>query len=757
MRQKRLVAGSSSLPSKLSSQELARLCEANPLPHSTQRTALNLNLNNSVLHDVGAIFGEASSANLKPQLSFNSDCYLNWLHDMSCLQSYDQTQAEERAAQGGVRIKNLLNHEHFASSDKTCWICLGSQAEEDQSLPPKVWSSPCKCSGTSKWVHEACLLNWIQTARTQARSSSHAVGHQVCCPQCKHPYRLVTPTRSVWFELGLIALNFGENSSRYVYLAMYIFSQWLVSTAYGQFMCQFVSGSLGTLHISDFKARLVFFLLLATQLEHKVHIFFIYGLTILLVGPSLGVMPTACLLAYIMMLMDRPASAYKMLSGAVRSLKHVITPRIYSPSELRFKLLKRNLLFPMARMHETDDDILSSSFVLKLNVLLKHRPPRVPQSASYWDQPLQIYVEYPRSNIFMAMTQTRVDHFLSEQRSMNASTSREDAPVQSGLSQTQETGTEPSDLPARVAEEATTPISQTTGSPPSGAAHSGANLLVPSSTNSLAQSDDSERSFSSDSDQLESSINESESETENQQSAAVDSVIASDDEAVPEVNGVPGTTERVQTLGETARRPTFASGLPGEVAGFGPSSFNRDAGASSYHAVDPVTADRHIRRLLATVILMPLFVILVRFSLFTTFSPVGYLLHHYSRDLLPALSRELNSALNGAINALVLLDAGQIPPFDLIKFAVQAFTLRSEGYRNFSPSSGAGSGASDSTLLPLMSHIPQNFVTVSQLEYGIQFIISTVVLNIVKEELLKKFRRAANRQNQNTHVANYRD
>ena len=39
---------------------------------------------------------------------------------------------------------------------KSCRICLGEENEDENEL-----ISPCKCSGTMKYIHLKCLQEWI--------------------------------------------------------------------------------------------------------------------------------------------------------------------------------------------------------------------------------------------------------------------------------------------------------------------------------------------------------------------------------------------------------------------------------------------------------------------------------------------------------------------------------------------------------------------------------------------------------------------
>lgn len=57
------------------------------------------------------------------------------------------------------------------------------------------WISPCRCSGSTKWVHHSCLLRWINESR----------GVDVTvCPQCKTPYQVAEPENPLVVRLGSI-------------------------------------------------------------------------------------------------------------------------------------------------------------------------------------------------------------------------------------------------------------------------------------------------------------------------------------------------------------------------------------------------------------------------------------------------------------------------------------------------------------------------------------------------------------------------
>ncbi|KAI1711602.1 RING-variant domain-containing protein [Ditylenchus destructor] len=82
-------------------------------------------------------------------------------------------------------------------AEKFCKICYGADADADGS-----WVTPCKCSGTIKWVHKKCLLRWVDSAPLLQKSQ---------CNACRYEYRrcwfIKPPSR---WTLPKIHLNFWE-------------------------------------------------------------------------------------------------------------------------------------------------------------------------------------------------------------------------------------------------------------------------------------------------------------------------------------------------------------------------------------------------------------------------------------------------------------------------------------------------------------------------------------------------------------------
>ncbi|XP_076042630.1 E3 ubiquitin-protein ligase MARCHF5-like [Oratosquilla oratoria] len=70
-----------------------------------------------------------------------------------------------------------------ANEEKYCWVCYASDAD-DETAP---WVKPCKCRGTTKWVHQSCLQRWVD----EKQKGNSTV--KVNCPQCGVQYLIAFP------------------------------------------------------------------------------------------------------------------------------------------------------------------------------------------------------------------------------------------------------------------------------------------------------------------------------------------------------------------------------------------------------------------------------------------------------------------------------------------------------------------------------------------------------------------------------------
>lgn len=66
---------------------------------------------------------------------------------------------------------------------RSCWVCFATD-EDDRTAE---WVRPCRCRGSTKWVHQACLQRWVDEKQ---RGNSTA---RVACPQCNAEYLIVFP------------------------------------------------------------------------------------------------------------------------------------------------------------------------------------------------------------------------------------------------------------------------------------------------------------------------------------------------------------------------------------------------------------------------------------------------------------------------------------------------------------------------------------------------------------------------------------
>uniref|UniRef100_A0A673XA24 E3 ubiquitin-protein ligase MARCHF5 n=1 Tax=Salmo trutta TaxID=8032 RepID=A0A673XA24_SALTR len=68
-------------------------------------------------------------------------------------------------------------------SARSCWVCFATD-EDDRTAE---WVRPCRCRGSTKWVHQVCLQRWVDEKQ---RGNSTA---RVACPQCNAEYLIVFP------------------------------------------------------------------------------------------------------------------------------------------------------------------------------------------------------------------------------------------------------------------------------------------------------------------------------------------------------------------------------------------------------------------------------------------------------------------------------------------------------------------------------------------------------------------------------------
>ncbi|XP_047497592.1 E3 ubiquitin-protein ligase MARCHF5-like [Penaeus chinensis] len=77
----------------------------------------------------------------------------------------------------------VSNQVEDEENKRYCWVCYASD-EDDETAP---WVKPCKCRGTTKWVHQSCLQRWVD----EKQKGNSTV--KVNCPQCGVEYFIAFP------------------------------------------------------------------------------------------------------------------------------------------------------------------------------------------------------------------------------------------------------------------------------------------------------------------------------------------------------------------------------------------------------------------------------------------------------------------------------------------------------------------------------------------------------------------------------------
>lgn len=86
------------------------------------------------------------------------------------------------------RRPSIATTNSVSDDGRYCWVCFAT--DEDDRLA--AWVQPCKCIGTTKWVHQQCLQRWVDE-----KQKGNAF-KRVNCPQCQTEYIIIFP------EMGTI-------------------------------------------------------------------------------------------------------------------------------------------------------------------------------------------------------------------------------------------------------------------------------------------------------------------------------------------------------------------------------------------------------------------------------------------------------------------------------------------------------------------------------------------------------------------------
>jgi len=123
--------------------------------------------------------------------------------------------------------------------ERTCWVCYATNEDD----PDASWSSPCRCSGTSKWVHTSCLHTWI----TEKQKGNPSV--EVKCSQCATPYIIHYPKANTF----ILLLDLAETIGRIGFPLMCI-----GCSIVGVYWCGVTFGALAIIQVYGYKPGVAF-------------------------------------------------------------------------------------------------------------------------------------------------------------------------------------------------------------------------------------------------------------------------------------------------------------------------------------------------------------------------------------------------------------------------------------------------------------------------------------------------------------------
>lgn len=139
----------------------------------------------------------------------------------------------ELKAQQDNALKSFLK-------DKMCWICLSNNLYSELDNTDKIiagsrrkdtsyqlWITPCKCRGTTGWVHQACLRRWID------EKQQGDVWAKVKCPKCEYPYNMVRPKTFKLVKYGMKYIHLVKTLSLFSTILIVVVGGGVVTTGIG--------------------------------------------------------------------------------------------------------------------------------------------------------------------------------------------------------------------------------------------------------------------------------------------------------------------------------------------------------------------------------------------------------------------------------------------------------------------------------------------------------------------------------------------
>ncbi|KAJ0170813.1 hypothetical protein K1T71_013585 [Dendrolimus kikuchii] len=140
------------------------------------------------------------------------------------------------------------------SNAKSCWVCFATEADDRLA----AWVQPCKCIGTTKWVHQSCLQRWVD------EKQRGNITRKVLCPQCKAEYIVVFPSMGAFVALLDAMEEITHKISPFVAGGVLLGSIYWIAITYGAVTVMQVVGHREGLEMMESADPLVLLVLLPT-------------------------------------------------------------------------------------------------------------------------------------------------------------------------------------------------------------------------------------------------------------------------------------------------------------------------------------------------------------------------------------------------------------------------------------------------------------------------------------------------------------
>ncbi|XP_041985338.1 E3 ubiquitin-protein ligase MARCHF5 [Aricia agestis] len=161
---------------------------------------------------------------------------------------------DERPANGNNEATSQALQASDEENVKSCWVCFATEADDKLA----AWVQPCKCIGTTKWVHQSCLQRWVD------EKQRGNISRKVLCPQCKAEYIVVFPTMGAFVALLDTLEEITHKISPFIAGGVLLGSIYWIAITYGAVTVMQVVGHREGLEMMESADPLVLLVLLPT-------------------------------------------------------------------------------------------------------------------------------------------------------------------------------------------------------------------------------------------------------------------------------------------------------------------------------------------------------------------------------------------------------------------------------------------------------------------------------------------------------------